>query len=58
MLCNLSVKEVLLHSARVKLPSNWSNKQINERVEEVLVLLRIKHIENSVIGDAVVRGIR
>lgn len=58
MLCNLSVKEVLLHSARVKLPAHWNNQQIQTRVEEVLNLLKIKHIENSVIGDAESRGIR
>jgi hypothetical protein len=52
MLTSLTVRDVLLHAARSRLPDSVSYAQKVERVEEVMAALGISHIQNSIIGDA------
>lgn len=40
-----------------RLPSSWSHAKKMEKVEEVLSVLKLKHIENSVVGDENKRGV-
>ena len=57
MLRKLTVREVLDHSASLRLPSNWSRAQRKQFVDDVVSLLELGHIQNSVIGDEAERGI-
>ena len=40
MLRELTVREVLLHSARVRLPASWSSTQIDKYVNDLLNALK------------------
>ncbi|KAJ3294091.1 hypothetical protein HDU76_006985, partial [Blyttiomyces sp. JEL0837] len=53
----LTVRENLLHSARVRLPNHWSARQIEEHVDNVLKALKLTHVANSLIGDETSRGV-
>jgi ABC-type multidrug transport system ATPase subunit len=57
MLRELTVREVLLHSARVRLPDAWTSKQISEYVDNLLIALNLSHVQHSPIGDEVTRGV-
>ncbi|KAJ3115525.1 hypothetical protein HDU96_000472 [Phlyctochytrium bullatum] len=57
MLRELTVREVVLHSARVRLPRSWTSKQIEDHVDNVLKALNLSHVANSYIGDETTRGI-
>ncbi|KAI8847925.1 P-loop containing nucleoside triphosphate hydrolase protein [Chytridium lagenaria] len=57
MLRELTVREVVLHSARVRLPRTWTSKQIEDHVDNVLQALNLAHVANSYIGDETTRGI-
>ena len=46
-----TVKEALMFSAKLRLPSNVTRKQREEYIEEVLKILELKDIENRVIID-------
>jgi hypothetical protein len=58
MLTTLSVREILNHSARTRLPKSYTDKQKMEVVDNVITLLKLNHLENSVIGDASERCLR
>lgn len=58
MLANLSVREILNHSARTRLPNTMSDAQKMEVVSSVITLLKLGGVANSVIGDEAERGIR
>ncbi|KAI9337954.1 hypothetical protein BDR26DRAFT_1008338 [Obelidium mucronatum] len=57
MIRDLTVRENVLHSARVRLPRNWTSSQINNHVDNVLRALNLSHVANSCIGDETTRGI-
>ena len=57
MLRTLSVKQILYHSARTRLPASWSESKISQVVNDVLSVLKLSHIQDSVIGDESSRGI-
>eukprot|EP00027_Filamoeba_sp_ATCC50430_P008179 CAMPEP_0168554766 /NCGR_PEP_ID=MMETSP0413-20121227/7959_1 /TAXON_ID=136452 /ORGANISM="Filamoeba nolandi, Strain NC-AS-23-1" /LENGTH=782 /DNA_ID=CAMNT_0008585537 /DNA_START=29 /DNA_END=2377 /DNA_ORIENTATION=+ len=57
MLRTLRVREVLEHSARIRLPSDWTDSQRIAIVNDVMRLLKIDHVADSVIGDAETRGV-
>ncbi|KAJ3190607.1 hypothetical protein HK101_008560 [Irineochytrium annulatum] len=57
MLRELTVREVVLHSARVRLPGNWTKKQVEDHVDNVLKALNLTHVANSFIGDETTRGV-
>ncbi|KAJ3123862.1 hypothetical protein HK101_006267, partial [Irineochytrium annulatum] len=57
MLRELTVREVVLHSARVRLPRTWTTKQIEDHVDNVLKALNLSHVANSFIGDETTRGV-
>lgn len=57
MLRELSVEEVVTHSALMRLPRDWSHKKKLGRVDEILESLAIDHIRDSVVGDEKRRGI-
>ena len=57
MLSTSTVREHLMFAAQMRLPSVMNDQQKIERVEEVMRLLRISHIADSLIGDQVTKGI-
>ncbi|KAJ3216060.1 hypothetical protein HK099_006078 [Clydaea vesicula] len=57
MLRELTVRDILMHSARMRLPADWTFKQIREKVDNIVNILGIDHIYDKVIGDAENRGI-
>lgn len=53
----LTVKEVLIYQANLRLPSSVTKEEKKRRVKEVLDLLDLTHIKGSKIGDEEARGI-
>jgi ABC-type multidrug transport system ATPase subunit len=60
MITTLSVRDVLVHAARVRLPDSMPDAQKVERAEQVMKALSIFHIQHSIIGNAALgeRGVR
>ena len=48
----LTVRENILHSARVRLPSNWRDKAIQDHVDSLIACLQLTHVQHSRVGDA------
>eukprot|EP00741_Cyanophora_paradoxa_P025295 tig00000361_g24414.t1 len=53
----LTVRETLYFSARSRLPAHFSDDQINSRVSMCLELLNLKHAQDTIIGNASIRGV-
>lgn len=51
VLPELTVRENILHSARIRLPSDWSDKDAQRHVELVLKCLQLPHVQNSRVGS-------
>ena len=57
MLRELTVQEIITHSANMRLPSDWSKQQKKERVFQVMESLNLLNIKDSIIGDEIRRGV-
>ncbi|KAJ3390526.1 hypothetical protein HDU84_007377 [Entophlyctis sp. JEL0112] len=57
MINQLTVRENVLHAARIRLPRHWTSAQVNSHVDNVLSALNLSHVANSCIGDETTRGI-
>ncbi|KAG0329380.1 hypothetical protein BG004_002343 [Podila humilis] len=57
MMRELTVHDVLLHSAYMRLPSDLSRKEKTEKVLEIIDFLGLNNVMDSVVGDAEQRGI-
>lgn len=53
----LTVKENLLHSARIRLPSKWKEVEIQEHVKILLECLELTDVQDSLVGDMINPGI-
>jgi ABC-type multidrug transport system ATPase subunit len=53
----LTVRENVLHSARMRSPSNWSPRMIESHVDNILATLNLSHVAYSIIGDVTTGGI-
>ncbi|KAK5050821.1 hypothetical protein LTR84_003380 [Exophiala bonariae] len=51
VLPELTVRENILHSARIRLPSNWKDDQIQEHVDTLIACLGLSHVSDSLVGD-------
>ncbi|MDI1493480.1 MAG: hypothetical protein OHK93_005270 [Ramalina farinacea] len=51
VLPELTVRENILHSARVRLPSNWSDKDIQKHADAVVDCLELSHVRDSRVGS-------
>lgn len=51
VLPELSVRENVLHSARIRLPSYWGDKDIQKHVDLVLKCLKLSHVQDSLVGS-------
>ena len=53
----LTVRENILHSARIRLPSNWSAEEVEYHTDSVIEALNLKHVSHTLIGDGISRGV-
>lgn len=53
----LTVRENLLHSARIRLPSTWTQIEIIEYVDMLIVCLELKAVEKNIVGSFFKPGI-
>ena len=53
----LTVRENIYHSARVRLPSSWTDKEVDELVTAVIGVLNLSHVQHTQIGDENTRGV-
>ena len=51
VLPELTVRENILHSARIRMPSYWSDTDVQKHVELVLRCLKLSHVQNSRVGS-------
>ena len=57
MIRSLTVRDIITFSARYRLPSHLTRADIDQRVTECLYELGIPHVQHSIIGDELTRGI-
>jgi ABC-type multidrug transport system ATPase subunit len=48
----LTVRENILHSARIRLSSSWRDKAIQDHVDSLIACLQLTHVQHSRVGDA------
>ncbi|KAK0805696.1 hypothetical protein LTR91_007309 [Friedmanniomyces endolithicus] len=48
----LTVRENILHSARIRLPASWRDKAIQDHVDSLIACLQLTHVQHSRVGDA------
>ncbi|KAK4545666.1 hypothetical protein LTR36_002619 [Oleoguttula mirabilis] len=48
----LTVRENILQSARIRLPSSWRDKAIQDHVDSLIACLQLSHVQHSRVGDA------
>ncbi|CAI6327815.1 unnamed protein product [Periconia digitata] len=48
----LTVRENILHSARVRLPMTWRDNEIQEYVDSLISCIGLSHVQHSLVGDA------
>ncbi|KJE96294.1 ATP-binding cassette transporter sub-family G member 2c [Capsaspora owczarzaki ATCC 30864] len=53
----LTVRELLMYTARLRLPSSTTHEQRTDRVDYVINVLGLQRCADSVIGSATIRGI-
>ena len=51
MLPELTVRENILHSARIRLPCSWSDHDIQQHVDILVSCLNLSHVKNSLVGS-------
>ncbi|KAL7751229.1 hypothetical protein RI367_003435 [Sorochytrium milnesiophthora] len=57
MLRELTVRDILMHSAKMRLPSSMSHAEINDKVAGIIQFLGMAHVVDNIIGDEETRGI-
>jgi ABC-type multidrug transport system ATPase subunit len=51
VLPELTVRENILHSARIRLPANWSDHDIQHHVNILISCLQLSHVQDSLVGS-------
>ncbi|CAD0089852.1 unnamed protein product [Aureobasidium vineae] len=51
VLPELTVRENILHSARMRLPSSWNDRAIQDYVDSLIACVSLTHVQNSLVGD-------
>ena len=57
ILPELTVRENILHSARIRLPSTWTDNEIEHHVDIVINCLQLSHVTDSLVGSTAALGI-
>lgn len=55
VLSELTVRENILHSARVRLPSDWKDDEIQKHIDVLLRCLHLWHVKDSLVGSTAAR---
>lgn len=50
VLPELSIRENIMHSARVRLPRKWDDRSVEHHVEAVINCLGLAHVQHSLVG--------
>lgn len=50
VLPELSIRENMVHSARVRLPRDWDDVEIQAHVDAVIACLELSHVQHSLVG--------
>lgn len=53
VLPELTVRENILHSARIRLPRSWTEMEIEKHVDDLISCLGLSQIQDSLVGDIV-----
>ena len=51
VLPELTVRENILHSARIRLPSSWTDVEIQHHVDVLISCLQLSHVKDSLVGS-------
>jgi ABC-type multidrug transport system ATPase subunit len=51
VLPEMTVRENILHSARIRLPSSWTDNEIQHHVDILLSCLQLSHVKDSLVGS-------
>ena len=51
VLPELTVRENILHSARIRLPADWSDKDVQNHADAVVDCLELSHVKDSLVGS-------
>ncbi|CAG8575941.1 7626_t:CDS:10 [Diversispora eburnea] len=57
MLRELTIREILVHSALMRLPTEMKREEKKQKVIDVITFLGLSHVMDYAIGDEVLRGI-
>ncbi|ORZ27565.1 hypothetical protein BCR44DRAFT_1398013 [Catenaria anguillulae PL171] len=57
MIRELTVSDILTHSAYMRLPADMSKDQIKDKVAQITTFLGLSHVNDSIIGTEAERGI-
>ncbi|KAJ1553592.1 hypothetical protein HK096_007249, partial [Nowakowskiella sp. JEL0078] len=57
MIRELTVRQNILHSAKIRLPRSWTSKQVEDFVDNILEALGLTNVAHSRVGDESTRGI-
>lgn len=57
MLRELTVRENIEFSAKIRLPNDWTQDQVNSYVDSVVQSLNLDNVQDNEIGDESKRGI-
>ena len=52
LLPELTVRENIMHSARIRLPANWKDVEIQNHVDILISCLQLSHVKDSLVGSA------
>ena len=57
MIRTLTVRDILMHSARTRLPKDWDYHRVKQKVLEIISFLGMAHVAQTIVGDEETRGI-
>ena len=52
LLAEMTVRENILHSARMRLPCDWTDAEIQGHVDILMSCLQLEHVKDSLVGNA------
>lgn len=53
----LTVKDTIFYASQFRLPSSMSDEDKSQRVKQVIADLGLRHCQNSIVGNASIRGV-
>eukprot|EP01119_Soliformovum_irregulare_P019516 TRINITY_DN6197_c1_g1_i1.p1 TRINITY_DN6197_c1_g1~~TRINITY_DN6197_c1_g1_i1.p1 ORF type:complete len:781 (+),score=218.38 TRINITY_DN6197_c1_g1_i1:3-2345(+) len=57
MLRELTARENITFSAKIRLPSSWDSHRTNDLIDDVIQSLNLTQVQNTCIGDEIKRGV-